>query len=86
MNRRDFVAAAAAGVVTASVRGFAQDAAKATLEIDASKTGPMIPRDFTGLSYESAQLANPEFFSAKNKELIALFRGLSPSGNLARPS
>ena len=35
-----------------------------------------------GLSYESAQLANPEFFSAGNKELIALFRGLSPSGNL----
>jgi hypothetical protein len=82
MNRRDFVAAAAAGVVTASVRGFAQDAAKATLEIDASKTGSTIPRDFTGLSCESAQLANPEFFSAKNKELIALFRGLSPSGNL----
>ncbi len=82
MNRRDFVAAAAAGVVTASVRGFAQDAAKATLEIDASKTGPTIPRDFTGLSYESAQLANPEFFSPKNKELIALFRELSPSGNL----
>jgi hypothetical protein len=35
-----------------------------------------------GLSYESAQLANPAFFSAGNKELIALFRGLSPSGNL----
>jgi len=82
MNRRDFVAAAAAGVVAASVRGFAQDAAKATLAMDANKMGPTIPRDFTGLSYESAQLANPEFFSAKNKELIALLRGLSPSGNL----
>ncbi len=41
-----------------------------------------IPRDFTGLSYESAQLANPEFFSAGNKELVALFRELSTSGNL----
>src|SRR6185312_1699747 len=41
-----------------------------------------IPRDYTGLSYESAQLANPAFFSPKNKELIALFRELSPSGNL----
>jgi hypothetical protein len=82
MNRRDFVAGVAAGVATASVRGFAQDGAKATLTIDASKAGPTIPRDFTGLSYEAAQLANPEFFSATNKELIALFRGLSPSGNL----
>jgi hypothetical protein len=81
MNRRDFVAGVAAGVAAASVRGFAQNAS-ATLKIDASKTGTTIPRDFTGLSYESAQLANPGFFSANNKELIALFRGLSPSGNL----
>jgi hypothetical protein len=52
------------------------------LEIDATKTSPTIPQDFTGLSYESAQLANPGFFSPANKELIALFRQLSPSGNL----
>jgi hypothetical protein len=42
----------------------------------------MIPQDVVGLSYESAQLANPEFFSAQNRELIELFGGLSPSGNL----
>ena len=82
MNRRDFVAGVGAGVIAAAMPGFGQTQAKATLAIHASKSGPTIPQDFTGLSYESAQLANPEFFSAKNKELIALFRGLSPSGNL----
>lgn len=82
MNRRDFVAGIAAGAVAVSARGFGQATTKTTLAIDARKAGATIPQDFTGLSYESAQLANPEFFSGKNKDLIALFRELSPSGNL----
>ncbi len=41
-----------------------------------------IPDEFVGLSYESAQLANPDFFSAKNHALIRLFRDLAPHGNL----
>jgi len=41
-----------------------------------------IPTDFTGLSYEAAQLANPAFFAASNKALVQLFRELSPSGVL----
>jgi len=71
----------AAGVAT-SLPGFGQAAASARLSIDASKVGATIPRDFTGLSYESAQLANPAFFSGANKQLIELIRALSPSGNL----
>jgi hypothetical protein len=82
MNRRDFVAILAAAGVATSLPGLGQSAAKATLTIDAIKTGPTIPLDFTGLSYESAQLANPAFFSSANKRLIELFRALSPSGNL----
>lgn len=86
MNRRDFMTAVAAGVAATSLPGFALGDAKrqatARLTIDASQTGATIPRDFAGLSYESAQLANPAFFSAENKELIELFRGVSPSGNL----
>jgi hypothetical protein len=81
MNRREFVAAVGAASVVASLPRFGQDA-KATLTIAEGARGATIPRDFTGLSYESAQLANPAFFSAENKALIALFRGLSPSGNL----
>jgi len=82
MNRRYFLARLAAAGVATSLRGYGQTAAKAALGIDTSRLGPTIPNDFTGLSYESAQLANPEFFSAGNKQLIELFRGLSPSGNL----
>jgi hypothetical protein len=52
-----------------------------TLTIDESAT-LAIPRDFIGLSYESAQLANPAFFSAQNTALIALFRELSDQGVL----
>ena len=47
-----------------------------TLTIDESTTLATIPSDFIGLSYESAQLANPAFFSAENAALIALFREL----------
>jgi hypothetical protein len=82
MNRRHFVASIAAGVAANSLPGFGQRNIAVRLEIDATKMSPAIPRDFTGLSYESAQLANPEFFSTENKELIASFRELSPGGNL----
>ncbi len=81
MNRREFVGGVGAAGVVASLPSFGQRS-RATLTIGESAAGPAIPRDFVGLSYESAQLANPAFFSAGNKELIALFRGLSPSGNL----
>ena len=81
MNRRDFVAGVGAAGMIASLPCVGQST-KATLTIAGGAAGMAIARDFTGLSYESAQLANPEFFSAGNTELIALLRGLSPSGNL----
>jgi hypothetical protein len=83
MNRRHFVARlAAAGIAATSLPGLGDSRTRATITIDASKPGAMIPPDFTGLSYESAQLANPAFFSSSNAQLINLFRDLSPSGNL----
>jgi hypothetical protein len=53
-----------------------------TLTVDESAALATIPQDFIGLSYESAQLANPAFFSAENKALIALFRELNDEGVL----
>jgi hypothetical protein len=83
MNRRHFITSlAATATANALPRAYAQQPATAHLEIDATTTGPTIPLDFTGLSYETAQLANPAFFSAQNKPLIHLFRGLSPTGVL----
>ena len=41
-----------------------------------------VPYNFNGLSYELAQLMDPEFFSASNPELVRLFKILSPKGVL----
>ena len=82
MNRRNFITQLAAAGVATSLPGFGQDAAKATVVIDSNHIGATIPPDSTGLSYESAQLANQAFFASSNQQLVELFRGLSPSGNL----
>jgi hypothetical protein len=82
MNRRNFLTTLAATAAASSLRGLAQTPlATPHLEIE-DTTGPTIPLNFTGLSYETAQLANPDFFSPANKVLVADFRGLSPQGVL----
>ena len=53
-----------------------------SLTIGAVKPHSTVPTEFVGLSYESAQLANPDFFSAKNHALIKIFREIAPHGNL----
>jgi hypothetical protein len=55
---------------------------RATLTVDDSAALATIPADFIGLSYESAQLANPAFFAETNTALIALFRELTDDGVL----
>ena len=84
MNRREFLAALAATAATASLQGSAQSVAQPSpsLTIGAAKPHSTIPAEFVGLSYESAQLANPDFFSAKNGALIKIFRELASRGNL----
>jgi len=91
MKRRDFLSSASATAVSCLASGLlrAQSSApgasvpiSGTLTIDESTTLATIPQDFIGLSYESAQLANPAFFSAQNSALIALFRELSDQGVL----
>ncbi len=88
MKRRDFLwaAGAATAAYLAPHRLHAQnDAAasiSATLAIDEFAALATIPPDFIGLSYESAQLANPAFFSAENTALITLFREVGDQGVL----
>lgn len=88
MNRRRFIRGAAAMAASARIAPhvlFAQGTQQplqAILTIDESQTLATVPPDFIGLSYESAQLANPAFFAASNKALIALFRELSHDGVL----
>ena len=73
--------AAACGAVALPGRALARNDAVA-LSLDPARKGATIPANFVGLSYERAQLANPAYFSAGNKALVALFKGLSPAGNL----
>lgn len=82
MRRRDFLRDAALATAALTLPCAAQTPATARLSLDEGASGVVIPEDFIGLSYESAQLANPAFFAATNRPLIALFRELSISGVL----
>lgn len=83
MNRRDFIEALAmAGGVAACPCAAAAAGSAVTLSYDPARTGATIPLDFVGLSFERAQLSNPDYFSADNRALVQLVRGLSPSGSI----
>jgi hypothetical protein len=84
-TRRSFItrAAAAAALASPNLRTWAQPAARQLiLSVSPEKPLTTMPLDFTGLSYESAQLGHPDFFSPTNASLIGLFRLLSPHGVL----
>jgi hypothetical protein len=83
MNRRRFLNGA--GV---SLAGFAMTKAWAAqprvvnVSVDTNNKLATMPRDFLGLSYESAQPADPAFCSASNATLVSAFRKLCPHGVL----
>lgn len=82
MNRRQLIQRLAGAATVAGLPRAAFAQTGVTLSLGAQANGPTIPADYVGLSYEAAQFANPAFFSAGNKALVALFRELSPSGVL----
>jgi hypothetical protein len=86
MNRRQFLQLSALAPA-----GFAhfplaldQEAATLTLRlrIRPDQLGNQINADFTGLSYESAQLGDPGFFSGQNVDLAGFVRRLGRTGVL----
>lgn len=84
-TRRHFLALAgfaAANALTHSSFADETGPITGTVRVDPQSEAGVIPPDYTGLSYESAQLANPAFFSAENRELVALFRALTLNGVL----
>ena len=80
IDRRRFLAAGAVSLAATSMRG--QSAAEVTLTIPPEATGPHVPEDYVGLSYEVQQLLDPAIFSAHNTGLIREFKALSPKGVL----
>ncbi|TBR39828.1 glycosyl hydrolase family 79 C-terminal domain-containing protein [Dyella terrae] len=56
--------------------------AESTLAILPGNRGKVVSESLASLSYETGQLADPTFFSPRNRSLIALFRQLNPKGIL----
>jgi hypothetical protein len=69
-------------VAAARLHVQGQSNARVALSIPQDATGPHMPIDFVGLSYEVQQLADPSFFSAQNSGLVREFKALSPTGVL----
>ncbi len=83
MDRRRFVTLSSAAAANAALsrNGRAQPIPTVQLQ-DPLASPKLMPVDFTGLSYETGQLYNADFFSPQNTALIAAFRGLTRNGVL----
>jgi hypothetical protein len=82
LTRRRFLATAAYTVAAARLHAQGQGKVRVALAIPSEATGPHMPVDFVGLSYEVQQLSDPTFFSAQNSGLIREFKALSSTGVL----
>ena len=82
ISRRRFLMTAALSLAATRLRAQGQAAAQITLKLPTEATGPHMPADFVGLSYEVQQLSDPNFFSGSNAGLIGAFKALSPRGVL----
>jgi hypothetical protein len=82
LTRRKFLATAAYAAAAARLHAKGQGNVRVTLAIPSEATGPQMPIDFVGLSYEVQQLSDTTFFSAQNSGLIREFKALSSTGVL----
>ena len=88
MKRRAFLQSSllASGSLLLSRSGVAQmmpdPAVPVDLAIDTSVLGHTIQPNFTGLSYEQAQMGNPDFFSGTNTQLAGFLKRLGGHGVL----
>src|ERR1700686_854482 len=82
LTRRRFLATAACTMAATRLHAQGQSKIRIALSIPKDATGPHMPIDFAGLSYEVQQLADPRFFSAQNSGLIREFKALSSTGVL----
>jgi hypothetical protein len=82
LSRRKFLATTACTVTAACLPVRGQSKIQVVLSIPDEATGPHMPVDFVGLSYEVQQLVDPTFFSAQNSGLVREFKALSSTGVL----
>lgn len=82
LTRRRFIATTAGTIAAARLHAQGQSKVRVVLPIPGAATGPQMPIDFVGLSYEVQQLRDPSFFSGQNSGLIREFKALSSTGVL----
>jgi hypothetical protein len=82
LTRRRFLATAVCTMAAARLPARGQSKIRVALSVPKDATGPHMPIDFVGLSYEVQQLVDPSFFSAQNSGLIREFKALSSTGVL----
>src|ERR1700674_1408181 len=82
LTRQRFIAVPACTMDAPRLHAQGQSKVRVGLSIPKDATGPHMPIDFVGLSYEVQQLAEPSFFSAQNSGLIREFKALSSTGVL----
>ena len=82
LSRRDFLAGVSAAALAVGPSVFAQGPPqRATLTVGGTP-GPVVAKDFIGLSYEVMQLEDPSFFAPANVGLVQQFRALAAHGVL----
>jgi hypothetical protein len=82
LTRRRFLATTAGTLAAARLHAQGRNNVRVALSIPREATGPHMPIDFIGLSYEVQQLREPSFFSAQNGGLIREFKALASIGVL----
>ncbi len=82
VSRRRFLSSAAFTIAAARLSAQTKTEIQATLAIPATATGPQVPSDFAGLSYEVEQLTDPSFFSPNNVGLVRAFKEIASHGVL----
>src|SRR5260370_40986130 len=82
LTRRRFLATTACTIAAARLHAHGQSNVRVALSIPNEATGPHMPIDFVGLSYEVQQFVDLSFFSAQNSGLIREFKALSSTGVL----
>jgi len=82
LTRRKFLTTTACAVAATRLHAQGESKIRVALSIPNQATGPHMPIDFVGLSYEVQQLRDPSFFSAQNSGLIQEFKALASTGVL----
>jgi len=82
LTRRQFVASTLAAAALAHLPVLAGENVKKVRLSFGHPSLKAVPPDYLGLSYETAQLADPSFFAGDNQQLISLCRTLSRDGVL----